>query len=299
MLIACAPARWPAEMPEQQVLSEITQAGYSAAVAMPLEGHTALETVRLYAQHWMFAAPGIFTDDFWRVERRTAVLEEVRRRARFALDVGCNDLFLSTGGYAGYAGLRGKPRSELVGRVTAEDGLNAAEWRRFVDLLNQVGEVAGRDNVRCCFRNQVGSVIETAEEIDRLLARVDRSLLALGPDTGHLAWAGVDPVAFCRQHAERIQAIYLTDINPDVLTQGRARRWDHDHFVRAGLFVTPGTGCVDFPGILAALDSAEFAGWAIVEPEPTPALTVKESAAAAREYLVKVVSDISSKPPAL
>jgi inosose dehydratase len=299
MLIACAPTGWPSEVPPEQILTEITQAGYSAAAAMPREGHTALDTVRLYAQHWLFPAPGLYTDDFWRVERRTAILRETRLRARFVLDVGCNELFLSTGGYQHYVGLHGKSRSELVGRITHDDGLNSAEWRRFVDLLHQVGETAGRDGVRCCFRNQVGSVIETAEEIDKLLTRADPSLLYLGPDTGHLAWAGIDPVDFCRRHAERIQAIYLTDISPDVLRHGQSRGWDYDRFMRAGLFVTLGTGCVDFSGVLAALESAGFAGWVIVEPEPTPALSAPQSAAAAREYLDKIISALSLKPPVL
>jgi inosose dehydratase len=289
MLIACAPTTWPSEVSQEQILTEIAQAGYAAAVAPPPESRTALETVRLYATHWLFPAPGLFSADFWRPERRAATLDEARRRARFALDVGCNELFLSTGGYQHYVGLRGKHRSQLVGRVTAEDGMNSAEWRRFADVLNQVGEIANRDGVRCCFRNQVGSVIETAQEIDKLLSRTDPALVSLGPDTGHLAWAGVDPVEFCRQHAERIRAICLKDVNPEVLRQGLARGWDYDRYVSGGLFVELGAGCVDFPGVLRVLEAAEFAGWAIVEPDATPTLNVPQSAAASREYLAKIM----------
>ena len=299
MLIACAPTSWPGDVPQEQVLTEIARAGYAAAVATPRESRTALETVRLYATHWLFPAPGLFSDDFWRAERREAILAEARRRARFTLDVGCNELFLSTGGYRQYVGLRGKHRSQLAGRVTAEDGMNFAEWRRFAEVLNQVGEIANRDGVRCCFRNQVGSMIETAQEIETLLLRTDPARVYYGPDTGHLAWAGVDPVEFCRRHAERIQAIYLKDISPEVLRQGQARGWDYDRFVRSGLFVELGTGCVDFPGVLEVLEAAGFAGWAILEPDATPASSAPQSAAASREYLVKIISDLRLRPPVL
>jgi inosose dehydratase len=289
MLIACAPTTWPGEAPEEQILTEIARAGYAAAVAMPREGRTAHETVRLYARHWLFPAPGLFSADFWRAERREAILDEARQQARFTLDVGCNELFLSTGGFQQYVGLRGKHRSQLAGRITAEDGMNSAEWQRFADLLNRVGEIANRDSVRCCFRNQVGSVIETAQEIEKLLSRTDPALVYFGPDTGHLAWAGVDPVEFCRQHAKRIRAICLKDINPEVLRQGLARRWDYDGFVRGGLFVELGAGCVDFPGVFEVVEAAGFEGWAIVEPDATPASSAPEVAAASREYLVKII----------
>ncbi len=299
MLIACSPSIWPSDKPQEQVLAEIVQAGYAASVATPRESRTALETVRFFATHWLFPAPGLFTADFWRPERREAILVEAQRLARFTLDLGCNELFLSTGGFQQYVGVRGKHRSQLAGRVTAEDGLNSVEWRRFADLLNQVGEITNRDGVRCCFRNQVGSVIETGLEIETLLSRTDPALVYLGPDTGHLAWAGVDPVEFCRRHAARIAAIYLTDISADVLRQGLNRGWDYERWLSSGVLVELGAGCVDFPGVLAVLEAAGFAGWAIVEPGDTPQRSPAESAAASREYLVKTMSELSLKPPVL
>jgi len=44
--------------------------------------------------------------------------------------------------------------------------------------------------VTICLHQHVGTWIETAAEVDWLMERLDPELVALGPDTGHLAWAG-------------------------------------------------------------------------------------------------------------
>ena len=41
-----------------------------------------------------------------------------------------------------------------------------------------------------------------------LLALADPALVFLGPDTGHLAWAGADVLAFCRTYAPRIKTLH-------------------------------------------------------------------------------------------
>ena len=66
-------------------------------------------------------------------------------------------------------------------------------------------------------------MIETREEIDRLLSLLDPALIFLGPDTGHLAWAGADPVAFCRDYAARIKTIHVKDVDARVRDRGRIR----------------------------------------------------------------------------
>jgi inosose dehydratase len=100
--------------------------------------------------------------------------------------------------------------------VRPEDSLTDDEFQVFGEMLNMVGEITLAEGVRSCFHNHVGTVIETRAEVDRLLALTDSSLVFLGPDTGHLAWAGADPVAFCRDYAPRIKTLHLKDINAEV-----------------------------------------------------------------------------------
>jgi inosose dehydratase len=128
-------------------------------------------------------------------------------------------------------------------------------------------------------------VIESADEIERLLELADPSVIFLGPDTGHLAWAGVEPVAFCRRHVERIKTLHIKDIDAVVLERGRAAGWDYETFERNGIFAELGRGSVDFVALFELLRANGFAGWAIAETDTTMLPTALESATISREYL--------------
>ena len=141
------------------------------------------------------------------------------------------------------------------------------------------------DGVRSCFHNHVGSVIETREEIDRLYELVDHEVIFMGPDTGHLAWGGVDVVQFCRDYADVIRTVHIKDIDPDVLARARAGEWDYQTFSDAGIFTEPGRGMVDFPAVFDILDKAGFGGWLIVETDVTQQPSALVSAQMSRDYL--------------
>ena len=128
-------------------------------------------------------------------------------------------------------------------------------------------------------------MIETRAEVDRLLALTDPTLVFLGPDTGHLAWAGADPVAFCRDYDTRIKTLHLKDIDAGVRDRGRDAGWDYGAFEQHGVFVELGEGCVDFPAIFAILRGVGFSGLLIAETDVTQKPTALESAAVSRAYL--------------
>ncbi len=128
-------------------------------------------------------------------------------------------------------------------------------------------------------------MIETREEIDRLLRMVDPEIVFLGPDTGHLAWAGVDVLDFCRDYAERIKTIHIKDIDAAVRERGRAAEWDYHTFSRNGIFTELGAGCVDFPALFDILRTAGFQGWVIAETDVTQQPSALASAQISRAYL--------------
>ena len=62
--------------------------------------------------------------------------------------------------------------------------------------------------------------------------------------------------------------------------------WDGPESVGHGVFCELGTGSVDFPGVLAALDEIGYGGWIVVEQDVLPGMgTPRESARRNREYL--------------
>ena len=275
-------AEWLA--PEEQVLSEIAQAGYDGAPAGPERSRSAQETIELYARYGLRPAPGYIGTAFWNKGRRDEILERVRQHASFARAVGSTELYVAPGGFD-YVTRSGQPRNKLAGHVRPEDSLTDEEFQIFAETLNLVGAITLAEGVRTCFHNHVGTVIETREEIDRLLSLTDPDLVFLGPDTGHLAWAGADPVAFCRDYAKRLKTLHLKDIAADVRDRGRDAGWDYNTFSQQGIFVELGEGCVSFPAVLTILRSVDFSGWLIVETDVTQKPTALESVTISRAYL--------------
>jgi inosose dehydratase len=270
-------------VPEEQVLQQIASAGYAGAPAGP-GSLTPEETIAQYAALGMRPAPGYFGADFWVAERRDAILNSTVQFARYTKALGLTEMYVATGGW-GYVGGRGKTRSQLAGQITEADGLSDAEMRQFASTLEAACEYAMAEGVRCCFHNHVGTVIETRAELERLLALVDPGVLFLGPDTGHMAWAGDDPVAFCRDYASRIKTLHIKDINQAVAAEGRAAGWDYQTFSAHGIWTEVGTGAIDFPTIFRDLTAAGFSGWAIVETDVTQLASPQESAEVSRAYL--------------
>jgi inosose dehydratase len=283
--VGCGQLTWPESVPEEQVLSEISAAGYVGAPAHPLGGRSAVETLAVYQRHGLLPAPGYFSADFWRGEQQTEIVAAARRQAQYMRALGCRELFVAANGFDGYTTRRGLTRNQVAGHVAPEDGLTPVEFQQFATTLSLVGAVTLAEGVRSCFHNHVGSVIETAAEIDELLERVDAEVIFLGPDTGHLAWGGVDPAAFCQKYASRIKCMHLKDIVTDVVQRGVAAGCDYQTFCQHGVFTELGEGSVNFQAIIAILDSVGFDGWVIVETDVTQKASAFESATISRNYL--------------
>ena len=283
--IACGQLTWGPKIPEEQVLAEIAQAGYDGAPVGLRAGRTAVETLAMLERHGLRPAPGYLRAAFWEPKHQTEILDLAEQMAGFHQALGLTEMYVAAAGFDSYTGRSGRTRSQASGHVTAADGMADGEYKQFAQTLNQVGAITLSRGVRSCFHNHVGSTIETRQEVDRLFALVDSDLVFQGPDIGHLVWAGVDPLQFCRDYAASIKTLHVKDINPDVLEEGVARGWDYAAFSAHGIFAELGEGCVDFPALFSALSEAGFAGWVVVETDVTQKATALESAIISREYL--------------
>ncbi len=154
--------------------------------------------------------------------------------------------------------------------VTDRPVMPTDEWPAFLERLGRLGDWMAGQGVRLAFHHHMGTVVETAAEIDRLLSGTPDSVGLLF-DTGHLAFAGEDPAVVARRWARRINHVHAKDIRPDVLAQALRERWSFLDAVVAGVYTVPGDGCVDFAAALRPLAEAGYAGWLIVEAEQDPA----------------------------
>ena len=285
MMIGGSSITWSRETPREQVLAEIAQAGYEGAPAGPRPGVTAQQTVELYARYGLKPGPGYLGAAFEKPKEEAAILERAHILAAFMRDIGCTELYVAAQGFDGYVTRRGKTRRQIAGQVLPEDAMTDAEWDQFAQTLNKVGAITLEYGVTSCFHNHVGSTIETRAEIDRLFESVDQKLVFHGPDIGHLAWAGADPVAYCKDYAQAIKSVHLKDIYPDVLQKGLENEWTYGAFSDNGIFAEIGEGLVDWPAIFDILRAADYAGWVIVEIDRTTKASALESSTISRNYL--------------
>jgi inosose dehydratase len=283
VLIGCVQITWR-NVPEEQVLAEIAQAGYAGATAGPRPDRSADETLALFARFGLKPAPAYLGANFWDPAQESEILTRAEQMAAFALRAGVTELYVAAGGFNNYVTRRGLTRNQIAGHVQPEDSMTDAEFDQFAKTLNQVGELTLEYGVRSCFHNHVGATIETRAEIDRLFNLVDRNMVFLGPDTGHLAWAGDDVVRFCRDYAGSIKTMHLKDVNPDVLRRGQPD-WGYRRYSDEGIWTELGQGCVDFPAIFSILAEAGFSGWLLAETDQTQLPTAYESAVVSRNYL--------------
>lgn len=275
VLIACGQITWPrSSMSQDQILAEIAQAGYDGAPASPKDIE---ETRAVFDGVGLKPAPGYLGAELWDASQKDEIVQRAAEQARAASELGLTELYVA-------ANLTPERRA-VAGHVTDADALSDDGFRTLAETLNRVGEATLKHGVSACFHNHVGSFIETRAEIDRLFALVDRSLVFQGPDVGHLAWAGDDVVAFCRDYASEIRTIHIKDIDPNVLKEGVANGWDYKAFSDHGIFTELGGGLVDFPAIFSILDKAGFQGWVVVETDVTQRPTPLESATISRDYL--------------
>jgi len=169
--------------------------------------------------------------------------------------------------------------------------LDAAGWDRLCTGLNKLGEIANARGMKLTFHHHMGTVVQTEAEIDRLMAGTDPALVHLLFDSGHLSFAGIDPVAVLQKHVDRVAHVHLKDIRPEIVAKVQAEHLSFLQAVRLGAFTVPGDGCVDFAPLFAILEAANYAGWFVVEAEQDPALANPfEYALKARKYIREVAN---------
>jgi inosose dehydratase len=140
--------------------------------------------------------------------------------------------------------------------------------------------------MRPVFHPHAGTCVETRAEIDRLLAGLDPSVIGYCPDTGHIAYAGDDPVAAIVDYADRIAHVHIKDVDLAALTRARENRVDFLEVVRLGVFTALGQGGADLGRALRTLRDVGYDGWLVVEQDA--AARPLEDAIASRRFVERV-----------
>lgn len=160
------------------------------------------------------------------------------------------------------------------------------QWELIRKGFNKMGELAREKDMYFTVHHHMGTGVQTAEEIDKLMEITDPELVYLLFDTGHLSFSGEDVVGVLKKYVNRIKHVHLKDIRKNVIEDAKTKGYSFLDAVRAGSFTVPGDGDFDFTPVFDILDEAGYEGWVVVEAEQDPAKANPfEYAVKARSYI--------------
>ena len=167
--------------------------------------------------------------------------------------------------------------------------MNDTEWNLLCEGLNKLGKLSlEKYGVALTFHHHMGTVVQSAEEVERMMENTDPNYVSLLFDSGHFSYCGEDPVAMVKKYVDRIKHVHLKDIRPEVVEQVKAENKSFLQGVRMGAFTIPGDGCVDFDSIFKILEENHYEGYMVVEAEQDPAkANPLEYAIRARKYITE------------
>ena len=283
--LGIAPIAWTNDdMPElggentfEQCISEMALAGYSGCEvgnkypsdttvlkkALELRG---LQICNRWFSSFLISAPFEETE------------AEFRKALAFLKSMGAKVIGLSEQSHS----IQGQPVPVFGEKYVMDD----REWGLLCDGLNRLGKIAKDEGMKLTFHHHMGTVVQTAAEIDRMMEGTDPELVYLLFDSGHLAYCGENALAVLKKHGARVAHVHLKDIRPQVVDQVKAANMSFLDGVRAGAFTVPGDGVIDFAPIFEEIGRVGYSGWMVVEAEQDPAkANPLEYAIKARRYI--------------
>jgi inosose dehydratase len=272
----------------EQVLNEIHETGYEGTELgdwgfMP----TVPEELRKELDKRSLEMVGAFVPVFLKDQSRHAAgAETAVRTAKLMANAGFPEAFIVLADENGSI----KERTMNAGRVTPTMGLCMDEWKVFAEGADLVArEVKMQTGLRTVFHHHCAGYVETASEIDTLLANTDPALVGLVLDMGHYMFGGGDPLSALKKHGSRIWHIHFKDCHPEIAAKSRNEGWDYFKSVANGVFCELGKGAVDFKAIVKELDNQNYSGWIVVEQDVLPGMgNPKVCAQRNREFIKKL-----------
>lgn len=171
--------------------------------------------------------------------------------------------------------------------------LDTAGWTALLGNLDRIAALAAEAGVRAVLHPHVGTMVERAGEVRRVL---DGSGIPLCLDTGHLLIGGVDPVELAARAAGRIAHVHLKDVDAALADDVLKGRTAYTDAVRTGVYRPLGAGDIDIAAIIGSLEGAGYDGWYVLEQdtvidhEPAPGAGPLADVRACADFLAGIPS---------
>ena len=183
-------------------------------------------------------------------------------------------------------------RRAFSGQIAShpETWLSPARFDALIDNLHRAAELCRSKGFDVVVHPHAGTYIETADEIARVMDRIDPSLLGLCLDTGHFRFGGADPTQAVSDYRELIRHVHIKDCRTKVMDDTKAEGKGLEEALRRGVFCELGKGDSGIDSVIEALRAIDYSGWLVIEQDQylTSADTPESVVAtqrANREYL--------------
>ena len=158
----------------------------------------------------------------------------------------------------------GATRLVVGGGAKRARGEQPDDMAKLAHALDQVVDLAASFGLECSYHPHLGTIVEGPEALERLM---QLSKIKFCPDTAHLTAGGGNPVELIEKHAGRLAHVHLKDYK-----------------YATGAFLPLGQGDIDFGGVIAAVKSAGYDSWLMVELDSYDG-DPKEAAKISKRYL--------------
>ena len=246
----CEVPGWGRQLPPERVLSEMAALGLTATELGPL-GYLPLEPGALKARLAEFGlrlvggfVPLVLHEE--NLESARANADEIAATLRAA---GA-EVFVAA--------------AVMDADWSAPRPLDEHQLNIMAANLAEIAALAAGHDLTFALHPHAGTLVESATDVERLLGMTDVGWCL---DTGHLLIGGGDPVAFVRDHPDRVAHVHLKDVDAAVAARYRAGELTLMGAVQAGLFRPLGRGDAGIAQVLDELDAHEYERWLVLEQD--------------------------------
>jgi inosose dehydratase len=288
--IGIAPIGWTNDdMPDlgkeisfERCISEMAESGYTGTEIGNKYPQESLVLKGILAQHGLRVANRWFST-FLLTKSYVENEEEFVKQCQFLKETGAKVIGVSEQSYS----IQGQMDTPVFEKKYV---MNEIEWRRLNEGLDRLGKIAlEKFGISLAVHHHMGTVVQTEDEIDKMMVGTNPRYVNLLFDSGHLAYCGEDYIRVLKKYVDRVRHVHLKDIRPKIVKKVKDQHLSFLKGVRLGAFTVPGDGVVDFKSIFEILDKAGYEGWMLVEAEQDPSIANPlEYAKKAREYVRKV-----------
>jgi len=147
---------------------------------------------------------------------------------------------------------------------SAPVALDDEGWQRVGAHLREIADLVAAEGLELVLHPHVGTLVETASDVEQALAHTDVPWCF---DSGHLLIGGVDPVAFVRDHGDRVAHAHLKDVDAALAAHVRDKTMTLVQATQEGLFRPLGDGDARIDEVVALLDESGYSRWLVLEQD--------------------------------